>query len=374
MANDTSRNIPGVETEPAAPNQTPYSGFPGYEEFRIGDPIPGMPGSYVGGEIVNDNGDRWNWIKGEWDYAGSGSEETKAVTPPRLDQPQTIFGPVTASGYAQPPVDPLSYYSTPEPTPEPTPYTGGPTRWTEVYRPTVDLSNVQTFTPAPTPVSTPAPQPTPSPVPNQTSERLYLAGREYLPWGALIPGESGLRVGDEFVDDAGNRWDWETDDWDYAGSGSEEPKTVTPPRLDQPQSIPKAEDVDTNIFSGVVTNPVKGDEKPYYIEDTGIPRTIEGKPLTAGLIPLDKPLITFQPSTTLPTSTAISPVTATNRQSIIRPFNMPTEVPIPPRRTVERLAPGYFQDVNYDPDEILAAAMRGIGGRQARRSILNELR
>ena len=30
--------------------------------------------------------------------------------------------------------------------------------------------------------------------------------------------------------------------------------------------------------------------------------------------------------------------------------------------------------VNYDPEEILAAAMRGMGGRQARRSILNELR
>jgi hypothetical protein len=30
--------------------------------------------------------------------------------------------------------------------------------------------------------------------------------------------------------------------------------------------------------------------------------------------------------------------------------------------------------INYDPDEILAAAMRSMGGRQARRSMLNELR
>jgi hypothetical protein len=30
--------------------------------------------------------------------------------------------------------------------------------------------------------------------------------------------------------------------------------------------------------------------------------------------------------------------------------------------------------INYDPDEILAAAMQSMGGRQARRSILNELR
>jgi hypothetical protein len=135
-------------------------------------------------------------------------------------------------------------------------------------------------------------------------------------------------------------------------------------------SIPKVEDVDTNIFSGVVTTPVKGDEKPYYVENTGVPGTVEAKPPTPGLVPLDKPQITFQTSTTLPTSTARVPVTPTNRPSIIRPFNMPTEVPIPARRTVERLAPGYFQDVNYDPDEILAAAMRVLRGRGAGRSLM----
>ena len=49
---------------------------------------------------------------------------------------------------------------------------------------------------------------------------------------------------------------------------------------------------------------------------------------------------------------------------------MPTEVPIPPRRAAELLAPGYFQDVNYDPDEILAAAMKVIRGRSAGRSLM----
>ena len=150
--------------------------------------------------------------------------------------------------------------------------------------------------------------------------------------------------------------------------GPSEPTPVNP----LPETnIPKAEDVDTNTFTGVVTNPVQGGEKPYYIEDTGVSGpAIESKPTTPGLIPLDKPQITFQTATTLPTSTARVPVTATNRQSIIRPFNMPTEVPIPARRTVERLAPGYFQDVNYDPDEILAAAMRVLRGRGAGRSLM----
>jgi hypothetical protein len=354
MANDTSKTGPGVETEPAPPSQTPYSGFPGYEEFRIGDPIPGMPGSYVGGEIVNDNGDRWNWIKGEWDYAGSGSEETKAVTPPRLDQPQTIFGPVTASGYAQPPVDPLSYYSTPEPTPEPTPYTGGPTRWTEVYRPTVDLSNVQTFTPAPTPVSTPAPQPTPSPVQSQPT---YSSEGE----------DSGVSL---ITPENRDRYTRE------GGMDLQGPSEPTPVNPLPETSIPKAEDVDTNTFTGVVTNPVQGGEKPYYIEDTGVPGTIESKPFTPGLVPLDKPQITFPIVTTPVSQTAPTRVQAIPYQGkpVTNPLIEPTTIPVATRRMIEAISPGYFKDINYDPDEILAAAMRSMGGRQARRSILSEMR
>jgi hypothetical protein len=151
--------------------------------------------------------------------------------------------------------------------------------------------------------------------------------------------------------------------------GPSEPTPVNPlPET----SIPKAEDVDTNTFTGIVTNPVQGGENPYYVENTGSPGTVEDKPTTPGLIPLDKPQITFPTvtSTVVTTTPARVPVTATNRQSIIRPFNMPTEVPIPARRTVERLAPGYFQDVNYDPDEILAAAMRVLRGRGAGRSLM----
>jgi hypothetical protein len=151
--------------------------------------------------------------------------------------------------------------------------------------------------------------------------------------------------------------------------GPSEPTPVNP----LPETnIPKAEDVDTNTFTGIVTNPVQGGENPYYVENTGSPGTVEDKPTTPGLIPLDKPQITFPTvtPTVVPTTPARVPVTATNRQSIIRPFNMPTEVPIPARRTVERLAPGYFQDVNYDPDEILAAAMRVLRGRGAGRSLM----
>jgi len=41
-------------------------------------------------------------------------------------------------------------------------------------------------------------------------------------------------------------------------------------------------------------------------------------------------------------------------------------------RNMETMPGRYFRDINYDPEEILAAAMRSMGGRMARRSILNE--
>jgi hypothetical protein len=51
------------------------------------------------------------------------------------------------------------------------------------------------------------------------------------------------------------------------------------------------------------------------------------------------------------------------------------DLPVNPvlTRNMETMPSRYFQDINYDPEEILAAAMRSMGGRMARRSILNEL-
>lgn len=348
MAKDTSKSLLGVETEPTSPNQAPYSGFPGYEDFRIGDPIPGMPGSFVGGEIVNNAGDRWNWVKGEWETAG---QPVDLSTPPAPK-----FGPVTASGYAIPPVDPLSYYSTPEPTPEPTPYTGGPTRWTEVYRPPVDLSNIQTFTPTPTPVSQPTPQPTPTPAP-APQEATYSSEGEDSGISLITPENRERYIREGTMD-------------------LQQPPVSTVVNPLPETSIPKVEDVDTNIFSGVVTTPVQGGEKPYYVENTGVPGTVEAKPPTPGLVPLDKPQITFPIVTTPVTQTAPTRVQAIPYQGkpVTNPLIEPTTIPVATRRMIEAISPGYFKDINYDPEEILAAAMRSMGGRQARRSILSEMR
>lgn len=348
MAKDTSKSLLGVETEPTSPNQASYSGFPGYEDFRIGDPIPGMPGSFVGGEIVNNAGDRWNWVKGEWETAG---QPVDLSTPPAPK-----FGPVTASGYAIPPVDPLSYYSTPEPTPEPTPYTGGPTRWTEVYRPPVDLSNIQTFTPTPTPVSQPTPQPTPTPAP-APQEATYSSEGEDSGISLISPENRDRYIREGTMD-------------------LQQPPVSTVVNPLPETSIPKVEDVDTNIFSGVVTTPVQGGEKPYYVENTGVPGTVEAKPPTPGLVPLDKPQITFPIVTTPVTQTAPTRVQAIPYQGkpVTNPLIEPTTIPVATRRMIEAISPGYFKDINYDPEEILAAAMRSMGGRQARRSILSEMR
>ncbi len=302
-----------------------------------------MGGLRVGDELVSTDGVRWDWQIDDWETAG---QPVDLSTPP-----PPKFGPVTASGYAQPPVDPLSYYSTPEPTPEPTPYTGGPTRWTEVYRPPVDLSNIQTFTPTPTPVYQPAPQPTPDPVSQQPT---YSSEGEDSGISLITPENK-----DRYIREGGMDL-----------QGPSEPTPVNPlPET----SIPKAEDVDTNTFTGVVTNPVQGGEKPYYIEDTGVPGpAIETKPPTPGLVPLDKPQITFPIVTTPVSQTAPTRVQAIPYQGkpVTNPLIEPTTIPVATRRMIEAISPGYFKDINYDPDEILAAAMRVLRGRGAGRSLM----
>jgi hypothetical protein len=348
MANDPSTDTSGSGTDLSSPNQASERLYLANGEYLPwGAIIPGTGGLRVGDEYVDRDGNRWDWQIDDWEYNRPAVDLSNPPAPK--------FGPVTASGYAQPPVDPLSYYSTPEPTPEPTPYTGGPTRWTEVYRPPVDLSNIQTFTPTPTPVSQPAPQPTPDPVSQQPT---YSSEGEDSGISLITPENK-----DRYIREGGMDL-----------QGPSEPTPVNPlPET----SIPKAEDVDTNTFTGIVTNPVQGGEKPYYIEDTGVPGTIEAKPPTPGLVPLDKPQITFPivtPTPVVPTTPARVPVTPTNRQPIVRPLIEPTTIPVATRKMIEAISPGYFKDINYDPEEILAAAMRSMGGRQARRSILSEMR
>jgi hypothetical protein len=344
MANDTSTDTSGSGTDSLSPNQASERLYlAGDQYLPWGAIIPGTGGLRVGDEYVDNAGNRWDWQIDDWEYNRPAVDLSTPPTPK--------FGPVTRSGYAQPPVDPLSYYSTPEPTPEPTPYTGGPTRWTEINRPALDLSNIQTFTP----VSSPAPEPTSPPVSQQPT---YSSEGE----------DSGTSL---ITDENRERYIRE------GGMNLQGPSEPTPVNPLPETSLPKVEDVNTNIFSGVVTNPVQGGEKPYYIEDTGVAGpAIESKPITPGLIPLDKPQFTLQPTTSFPSTTTRNPIVLPGASVLSRPvITTPLpELPVNPVLTRNRdMAPSrYFRDINYDPEEILAAAMRSMGGRMARRSILNE--
>jgi hypothetical protein len=325
-----------------------------YYGAQIGQDLApwGLPGTVVGEPFVDNRGFSYDWKTGQFFEPAPVDAGNKSDLSLPITIPETVFGPVTASGYAQPPVDPLSYYSTPEPTPEPTPYTGGPTRWTEINRPALDLSNIQTFTP----VSSPAPEPTSPPVSQQPT---YSSEGE----------DSGTSL---ITDENRERYIRE------GGMNLQGPSEPTPVNPLPETSLPKVEDVNTNIFSGVVTNPVQGGEKPYYIEDTGVAGpAIESKPITPGLIPLDKPQFTLQPTTSFPSTTTRNPIVLPGASVLSRPvITTPLpELPVNPVLTRNRdMAPSrYFRDINYDPEEILAAAMRSMGGRMARRSILNEL-
>ena len=132
-------------------NNTSVDEFPGYPGYKLGDLVPGMAGVRIGdtdfyGTDAYGQQAPYNWRTGVFEFAAppttpanpdsqfenylAGIKDLQApvsspskpytpaftpmAAPPavRVTTP-TQFGPVTASGYAQPPVDPMSYYSNP---------------------------------------------------------------------------------------------------------------------------------------------------------------------------------------------------------------------------------------------------------------------
>lgn len=325
-----------------------------------------------------------------------GGGETPA---PPVTQP--IFGPVTRSGYAIAPVDPLSYYNPAPPPVELPPYAGGPTKWYEVYRPTPetpapaptpppappiidtptrDLSNVATFNPLPDQPSggggggggssQPSTPSAPSTPPSQGPQTPYSAdevfpGFESFRLGDEIPGMPGTRVGDYIVNDTGDVWNWRRGDWDYA----------TTPRE------PYVRD-DGAVVTPGVTSPVAPPERlptitlpPESVVSTPVPQT---QPIT------QQPIVETQ-KTELPAQkvdiqnleTIRNPIVLPGTSVLSRPvITTPLpELPTNPvlTRNMETMPGRYFRDINYDPEEILAAAMRGLGGKMAMRSLIGEM-
>jgi len=306
--------------------------------------------------MANDTGSNY------WLIGGGETPAPPTTLPPEI---AALFGPVTASGYAQPPVDPLSYYSTPEPTPEPTPYTGGPTRWWEINRPTLetptptptpapvtpDLSSVATFNPLPQEPVTPA-EPEPA-APPTAYEQVAAEEPEvsvlpdwikeyYVKYGTMPIYTPGTR-GDSYVREDGAIVTPEgTTNILPPGQA---PTITLPPETVESTPAPQAQ---------VITQPPVFEERVTVTTPPKAPEFEFQEPA-----PARNPLV-------LPGTSVFSrPVTTTP---------LP-ELPVNPvlTRNRETIPSRYFRDINYDPEEILAAAMRSMGGRMARRSILNEL-
>jgi hypothetical protein len=371
MANDTGSNywfIPGGETPAPAPVTPPPAAEPvsPFEKYLIAlenlqAPVELPASSYQ-------------------QPAAPAFTPMAAPTAVQVN-PASKFGPVTASGYAQPPVDSMSYYSAPEPVAQSIPNPNAPKRWfdfktstpdlsipqsvAQPEQPSPNLSNPQGLNPAPFSPADVSPS-----APSQQNNNLQdeFPGYAGLGFGDEIPGMPGTRIGDVIKDDAGNVWNWKEGRWDYAkitdtplvGPRFEtDPVNVSIP-IEQQQPAKPTEEVgggntttttDTEGSKGTATSVIPA---PGIVEPTRTPFTFTQRPV-------------IQPP---PTRVEAVPY---QRKPIINPLIEPTTIPIPARRIAELLAPGYFKDINYDPDEILAAAMRSMGGRQARRSILSEL-
>jgi len=182
--------------------------------------------------------------------------------------------------------------------------------------------------------------------------------------GTEIPGMPGTNYGDEIINNTGDRWNYEKGDWDYA---------TTP----QP---PYKTDEGAVVYPGGVSPVVPEPETPR--STITLPtEAVTTTPVTPAPVYEDKVTITpptFPTFEFLEPAPTRTPITLPGTSVISRP--MPAVTPLPELPTVPtdtRRAPEAllrsFRDINYDPEEILAAAMRSMGGRMARRSILNEL-
>jgi len=112
--------------------------------------------------------------------------------------------------------------------------------------------------------------------PSGNQGKMYLVGDQYLPFGALVPNMAGVRVGDKYVNDIGDSWNWDINDYDYA-----------------PSTLGTGEGIDYNVRDKPVEriNIKSGDEQDALIR-TGIGTPLDPKTENIygvkGLVPPDK--------------------------------------------------------------------------------------
>jgi len=287
-------------------------------------------------------------------YEGLTAPELSNVqtfTRPRVEQ--TAFGPVTSSGYAEPMPSPESYY-------------GGDIQ--------PELSNVSTVT------RQPVQQPAAPASPKQTggggqAKTQSTATKDEFPdypgykLGDLVPNMGGIRVGDYFENNLGQVYNWRTGEWSPA---------PTPPEGGVEELTPEQ-----------VTNLLEGQTPTTSTGTTGAPGTGSPTPGTStpDLLPTS-PTVVPQFTITPPTyfepekPDGYFPIDRTSQPSTPRPVRGIDYTPLNPLRTVplpQRATDNFVPEpyntpnyIQYDPDEILAAAMRAIGNQRIRQSIVDQ--
>jgi hypothetical protein len=181
-----------------------------------------------------------------------------------------------------------------------------------------------------------------------------------------VPGMPGVYVGDRIEDGLGNVWDWEKGEWIMA----KEPTVPETPKVEEltPEQVAETVGTQTPTTSTPTVTPGTNTPPPgTEIEKTPsdyVPARVILEPRTYDPIQITD----FQFSEPAPTAPIV------RQPGRLIPTLKPIDIELPMRRAIERLAPGIFKDINYDPELILEAAMRSLGPRYAKQSLLDEQR
>lgn len=241
--------------------------------------------------------------------------------------------------------------------------------------PTPSLANPMSFA-APTavriqPAPAPAPTPTPSTVSQPALAQAPSAQDEFPDYpgyklGDEVPGQPGTRIGDYIENNLGQVYDWRTGQW----SEPKKPTTPEPPKVEEltPEQVTETVGTQTPTTSTPTVTPGTNTPPPGTEIKEEVSEYVPARVIIDPIKYPPVPEINFQ-------FTEPAPATPINRQpGRLIPALKPVDIQLPMRRAVERLAPGLFRDINYDPELILEAAMRSLGPRYAKQSLLDEQR
>lgn len=273
------------------------------------------------------------------------------ITPPMTlgTYVPTETTPVVSAPQNQQTVRPATVRYTPQPEPVPV------TTYTEPAAP--DLSRVQTLQKS---------KPTPAqPVSPPTTTEVYARV------GDPLPGQPGVRVGDPIPpDNEGNQWVW---DLTLPERGYFVPATKTPPGggVEQltPEDVTKVTEGQTPTTSTPTVTPGTGSPAPGTENPESPSEYVPARVILDPIKYPDVPEITFTPF-----NPSANQGSAIRKDRNFQPLNPLRTVPLPQRATDNFIpepydTPNYIQ---YDPEQILAAAMRAIGNQRIRQSIVDQ--